>query len=155
MRRDDAEKDWIVINKAGECNREIALIEEHVCAVMINKLSDWLNYDWADVSAFCMCGLKNILCEAGFYHRNEDMRDPGECPFNVCEDSQTGQRPCCFTVLAGGYCVIDFLDPIRDYMDGDAPSPRHNKNFKIYVQAMRRFYQRQKARSICAKEVPA
>ena len=149
LRREDAGKDWVTIDGAGKCNREIELIEEHVCALMINRLDEWLRYDWADTNAFCMCAAKDILCEAGIFREDESKRNPGSCPFNVCVDPQTKQSPCCFTVLADGFCMMDFLDPMAEYVDGKARPPRVNRDFKKYVQAMKRFYQKQKARAIC------
>ena len=149
MRKPDAEKDWLTINQNGKCNREV-LIPEHVASVMRIRIQDWLECDLADYAAFSLCQLTGGNCAAGFV--GDEQHVPTDCPFSVVKDEITGKHCCCYTVLADGVCVMDLLDIISSYLDGDGPAPRRHGLFRKWARAMLNFYKAQVHESFLGKK---
>ena len=132
MRRADAEKDWVTIKGNGVCNREIE-ISVQVADIAKIRLQEWLDYDMADYAAFSVCALSGGECVPG-------SSNTEDCPFSVVKDEITGRSCCCYTVLAGDTCVLEFLDDQAKYLDGEGPALRKVPKFRRWIRAMMNFY---------------
>lgn len=141
----DADKDWVVIEKTGECNRDID-IPVHVAEVQERRIKEWLEYDLADYSAFSMCHLLGANCSPGFMdgYRGACEYAPKECPFAVVHDESLDKWACCYTIIAGGLTVYDVQQIICDYIDKEGKAPRYNDRFRDWARAMMNFYKKKK-----------